>query len=105
MALVKRSLSIQGHRTSILLEPVFWKQLEYIAEDKNLSLPALIAHIDRQRVHKIFGEDDSDDPHGLSGRELQSTSNAPLQPSSQPASLASTLRVYVVENLLHTKSR
>ncbi len=101
MTLVKRSLSIQGHRTSILLEPVFWKQLEFIAEEKKLSLPALIAHIDRQRVHKIFGEDDSDSMHVLSGRELPSTSNAP----SQPASLASTLRVYVVENLLHTKSQ
>jgi predicted DNA-binding ribbon-helix-helix protein len=47
--LEKRSLSIQGHRTSIALEPAFWAILETAAATRNLSLAALIADLDEQR--------------------------------------------------------
>ncbi|MEQ8966433.1 MAG: ribbon-helix-helix domain-containing protein [Azospirillaceae bacterium] len=46
---VKRSLSIAGHRTSVALEPAFWRALEAMARDRGLSLPALIARIDAER--------------------------------------------------------
>jgi predicted DNA-binding ribbon-helix-helix protein len=47
--LEKRSLSIQGHRTSIALEPAFWAILETAAATRNLPLAALIADLDEQR--------------------------------------------------------
>jgi predicted DNA-binding ribbon-helix-helix protein len=46
---LKRSLTIAGHRTSIALEPKFWEALEAIAAEREMSLPALIAEIDEQR--------------------------------------------------------
>ena len=45
----KRSLKIAGHATSVALEPEFWKALENIADQRQLSLSALIATIDRQK--------------------------------------------------------
>ena len=46
----KRSISINGHRTSILLEPAFWLALEQAAARRGTSLPALIADIDAART-------------------------------------------------------
>jgi predicted DNA-binding ribbon-helix-helix protein len=48
-SLVKRSLTIAGHRTSISLEDVFWRQLTHLAELRALSASALIAEIDAAR--------------------------------------------------------
>ncbi|MBE7732241.1 ribbon-helix-helix domain-containing protein [Devosia faecipullorum] len=45
----KRSFSIAGHRTSIALEPDFWRGLEIIAEARGLSLAALVRDIDEHR--------------------------------------------------------
>jgi predicted DNA-binding ribbon-helix-helix protein len=45
----KRSLTIAGHRTSISLEDPFWQALGEIARARRLSLPALVAGIDRTR--------------------------------------------------------
>lgn len=54
MALIKRSLSLHGHRTSLALEPEFWEVVDgYIAAEKR-SLASLIAEIDDNR--------DPDDP-------------------------------------------
>lgn len=47
--LVKRSLTIAGHRTSVALEPEFWEALEAVAAERGLTSPALIAQIDRRR--------------------------------------------------------
>jgi predicted DNA-binding ribbon-helix-helix protein len=47
--LEKRSLTISGHRTSIALEPQFWAALDHLAALENISVPKLIARIDRQR--------------------------------------------------------
>lgn len=46
----KRSIAIKGHRTSILLEPEFWRVLEEAAEQRGLTLPLLVAEIDGARL-------------------------------------------------------
>ena len=49
MALLKRSLSLHGHRTSLALEPEFWDVVDgFIAAEKR-SLASLIAEIDDAR--------------------------------------------------------
>jgi predicted DNA-binding ribbon-helix-helix protein len=45
----KRSVTIDGHRTSISLEDAFWNELATIARTRGLSLNALVAEIDRAR--------------------------------------------------------
>jgi predicted DNA-binding ribbon-helix-helix protein len=47
--LAKRSLSLNGHRTSIALEPAFWAVLEAVAADRQVSLAALVARLDAER--------------------------------------------------------
>ncbi len=46
----KRSVTIAGHRTSIALEPEFWRALNDIACAEGRSLGALIARIDAGRA-------------------------------------------------------
>ncbi len=46
---VKHSLLISGHRTSVSLENVFWTALKQAATDRALSVAALVAEIDEQR--------------------------------------------------------
>jgi predicted DNA-binding ribbon-helix-helix protein len=46
---VKRSLVIAGHRTSISLEDAFWRRLRRIAAERGLSVNALAAAIDAAR--------------------------------------------------------
>jgi predicted DNA-binding ribbon-helix-helix protein len=46
---VKRSLVIAGHRTSISLEDAFWRRLRRIAVERGLSLNRLAAMIDASR--------------------------------------------------------
>lgn len=70
-ALQKRSMRIAGHRTSLALEPQFWSALEQIARERAASLPSLIASIDETRAKE-----------------------------SPEASLASAVRVYVLQNRL-----
>ncbi len=45
----KRSVTIDGHRTSVSLEDAFWAELSAIAEQRRLSLNALVAAIDHGR--------------------------------------------------------
>ena len=69
--LLKRSMRMGGHRTSIALEREFWTALELIARSRALSLPVLVALIDADRLR--------DRPD---------------------ASLASAVRVFTLENML-----
>ncbi len=46
---VKRSLVISGHRTSVSLEDAFWRRLHAIAANRGLSLNRLAAMIDASR--------------------------------------------------------
>lgn len=47
--IIKRSLSIAGHATSVSLEETFWAELKAIATRRGLSLAALVAGIDKER--------------------------------------------------------
>ena len=47
--MLKRSLTIAGHRTSLALEPEFWDALEQLAEARNLSLPEFVRTVDEVR--------------------------------------------------------
>ncbi|ACI50923.1 conserved hypothetical protein [Gluconacetobacter diazotrophicus PA1 5] len=47
--LVKRSLVLSGHRTSVALEPEFWSALEEMARARGLGVAALIGGIDATR--------------------------------------------------------
>jgi predicted DNA-binding ribbon-helix-helix protein len=46
---VKRSLTIRGHKTSISLEQPFWDVLKQIAQERSLSMAALVTGIDTGR--------------------------------------------------------
>ncbi|KAA2238164.1 ribbon-helix-helix domain-containing protein [Salinarimonas soli] len=46
---VKRSLSIAGHRTSVSLEEPFWAELRALAAVRGLSLAGLVGEIDSGR--------------------------------------------------------
>lgn len=48
---VKRSVVIAGHRTSISLEDPFWNGLKEIAAVRKMGLSELIGAIDMQREH------------------------------------------------------
>ncbi len=48
---VKRSIVIAGHKTSVSLEDAFWKGLKEIADQRNVTLSDLVANIDSQRRH------------------------------------------------------
>ncbi|MBC8130081.1 MAG: ribbon-helix-helix domain-containing protein [Rhizobiaceae bacterium] len=48
--IVKRSITIRGHRTSISVEDAFWSRLQAIAAGRRLSLAALVASIDTARI-------------------------------------------------------
>jgi predicted DNA-binding ribbon-helix-helix protein len=48
---VKRSIVIAGHKTSVSLEDAFWKGLKEIASGRNATLSDLVASIDADRQH------------------------------------------------------
>ena len=48
---VKRSIVIAGHKTSVSLEDAFWKGLKEIADDRDVTLSDLVAEIDTDRRH------------------------------------------------------
>ncbi|MHA1528558.1 MAG: ribbon-helix-helix domain-containing protein [Alphaproteobacteria bacterium] len=64
---IKRSLTLQGHRTSVSLEVAFWDEFRRLAEARGTSVNRLAAEIDAART--------------------------------PPGSLASAIRVYVLEAL------
>ena len=66
----KRSVSLDGHRTSFSLEPLFWRLLQEEAERQGKALAAVVAEVDRRRAEE------------------------------GSANLSSALRVYLVERLL-----
>ena len=47
--LVKRSLALSGHRTSVALEPEFWAALAAIAAARGQTLAVLVASVDASR--------------------------------------------------------
>jgi len=55
---VKRSIAIEGHKTSISLEPVFWDMLRKAAGEEDIAVSRLVARIDAERIG-------ADNPPGL----------------------------------------
>ncbi len=48
---IKRSIVIAGHKTSVSLEDAFWKGLKDIAVERQITLSDLVATIDTDRRH------------------------------------------------------
>ena len=48
---VKRSIVIAGHKTSVSLEDAFWRGLKEIAGSRDMTLSDLVATIDSERRH------------------------------------------------------
>jgi predicted DNA-binding ribbon-helix-helix protein len=70
---VKRSVEIAGHKTSISLEPLFWRMLREAASREAVPLNALVARIDEERIRAVS-------PPGLAGAiRLWLVANAPTQ--------------------------
>jgi predicted DNA-binding ribbon-helix-helix protein len=50
-SVIKRSIVIAGHKTSVSLEDEFWKSLKEIAGERGMALAELVAAIDGNREH------------------------------------------------------
>jgi Uncharacterized protein related to arylsulfate sulfotransferase involved in siderophore biosynthesis len=48
---IKRSIVIAGHKTSVSLEDAFWQGLKDIAVTRDMTLSELVATIDTDRRH------------------------------------------------------
>jgi predicted DNA-binding ribbon-helix-helix protein len=48
---IKRSIVIAGHKTSVSLEDAFWRGLKDIAVSRHVTLSELVAAIDSGRPH------------------------------------------------------
>jgi predicted DNA-binding ribbon-helix-helix protein len=51
-SVVKRSIVIASHKTSVSLEDAFWSSLKEIASDRDETLSNLVAKIDADRQHR-----------------------------------------------------
>jgi predicted DNA-binding ribbon-helix-helix protein len=49
--IVKRSVRIHGHKTSVCLEDEFWNAIKQISADRNTSIEKLALKIDNEREH------------------------------------------------------
>jgi predicted DNA-binding ribbon-helix-helix protein len=48
-AIVKRSIVVAGHKTSVSLEDAFWHSLREIAHNRDMSLQDVVGYIDGHR--------------------------------------------------------
>ena len=48
-AVIKRSIFIKGHKTSVSLEDEFWRGLHEVARLKNVPVSRLVEQIDQER--------------------------------------------------------
>ena len=48
---VKRTIKIAGHNTSVSLEDAFWNAFREIAATRKISLSKLVSTIDKERKH------------------------------------------------------
>ena len=51
--IIKRSVTVAGHRTSVTLESAFWDSLKDIAHTRGLSVNTLIAEVDQQQPENL----------------------------------------------------
>jgi len=52
--IIKRSVSVNGHKTSISLEDAFWSEVRAIAWEKDITMRELLTHVDRDRQASNF---------------------------------------------------
>ena len=57
--MIKKSMTIRGHRTSISLEAPFWAYLKTVALSRGLSTSALVAEIDDLRSELLISGNDT----------------------------------------------
>ncbi len=57
--MIKKSMTIRGHRTSISLEDRFWVCLGEMAQHRRLSVSALVAEIDDRRTQDLMAGADT----------------------------------------------
>ncbi len=50
-SVVKRSIVISGHKTSVSLEDPFWQGLRDIAREQGLTVSVMVGEIDKARLH------------------------------------------------------
>jgi predicted DNA-binding ribbon-helix-helix protein len=48
---IKRSIVVSGHKTSVSMEDAFWEALKRIAAGRDMTLTELVAVIDAGRAH------------------------------------------------------
>ena len=48
-SVIRRSIDVDGHKTSVSLEDAFWSSLKEIAHERGESVPHLIASINANR--------------------------------------------------------
>jgi len=53
--MLKRSVTVSRHRTSISLERAFWSALQEVAAAEHLSVDGLVSRIDRTRSGSLSG--------------------------------------------------
>lgn len=86
---VKRSIAIAGHKTSISLEDAFWRGLKDIALSRRMTLSDLVGAIDAERQHgnlssaiRLFvldhyrAQPNGDGQHGQPPREMMPAASA-----------------------------
>jgi predicted DNA-binding ribbon-helix-helix protein len=49
--IVKRSIVIGGHKTSVSLEDAFWRGLKEISHAQRVTLSNMVSEIDKARIH------------------------------------------------------
>jgi predicted DNA-binding ribbon-helix-helix protein len=91
-SIVKRSIVVAGHNTSVSLEDAFWKMLKEIASERDLTVSDVVAGINSGRQYgnlssaiRLFVLDFYRDPiseHGKRGRtrEILADATAPIAP-------------------------
>lgn len=50
-SVIKRSIVIDGHKTSVSLEDPFWRELKDIAQGQHMTLSNMVGGIDKSRQH------------------------------------------------------
>jgi predicted DNA-binding ribbon-helix-helix protein len=66
---VKRSIMVTGHKTSVSLEDAFWNGLKEIARERHMTLSELVAEIvlEFYRTQLAHGKEGRDGTHEMIG--------------------------------------
>ena len=88
---IKRSIVIAGHKTSVSLEDAFWKGLKDIATGRAMTLSDMVASIDAERRHgnlssaiRLFVLDHYQSRTADHGEAMQRPRDLVLRPQAAP---------------------